>query len=129
MKIECCVPVVGVDVSKARNARMMDEKTNRIRLSVAYSLGGMNYFTCKTEPRGYYLSATPEYTHGSMTQCVLGAGVKHFLLEVSRQSKERAAEACAKAERLAPQLVEWCCREYGLTVEPTEIKFNAEGQK
>ena len=35
----------------------------------------------------------------------------------------------AKAERLAPQLVEWCCREYGLTVEPTEIKFNAEGQR
>ena len=26
-------------------------------------------------------------------------------------------------------LVEWCCREYGLTVEPTEIKFNVEEQK
>lgn len=38
-------------------------------------------------------------------------------------------EACAKAELLAPQLVEWCCKEYGLTVEPTEIKFNVEGQK
>ena len=73
--------------------------------------------------------ATPEYAHGYMTQCMLGTGVKHFLLEVSRQSKKRAMEACAKAELLAPQLVEWCCKEYGLTVEPTEIKFNVEGQK
>ena len=59
MRIECYVPVMGVDESKARDTRMMDEKTNRIRLSVAYSLGGMNYFTCKTEPRGYYLSRHP----------------------------------------------------------------------
>ena len=128
MRIECCVPVTGVDENKARNARMVNPQTNRIRLSVDYNLGGLNCFTCKTEPRGYYLSATPEYTHGSMTQCVLGAGVKHFLLEVPRQSKKRAMEACAKAEQLAPQLVEWCRREYGLTVEPAEIKFNAEGK-
>ena len=38
MRIECYVPVMGVDESKARDTRMMDEKTNRIRLSVAYSL-------------------------------------------------------------------------------------------
>ena len=62
-----------------------------------------------------------------MVNCVLGAGAKHLLLEVSRQSKKRAMEACAKAEQLAPQLVEWCCKEYGLTVEPTKIKFNVEG--
>ena len=129
MRIECCVPVVGVDVSKARNARMVDSKTNRIRLSVDYNLGGINYFTYKNELRGYTLHATPEYAHGYMMQCMLGTGVKHLLLEVSRQSKKRAMEACAKAERLAPQLVEWCCREYGLTVEPTEIKFNVEEQK
>ena len=129
MRIECYVPVMGVDESKARDTRMMDEKTNRIRLSVAYSLGGMNYFTCKTEPRGYYLCATPEYACEHMVNCVLGAGAKHLLLEVPRQSKKRAMEACAKAEQLAPQLVEWCCREYGLTVEPTEIKFNVEEQK
>lgn len=129
MRIECCVPVVGVDVSKARNARMVDSKTNRIRLSVDYNLGGINYFTYKNELRGYTLHATPEYAHGYMMQCMLGTGVKHLLLEVPRQSKKRAMEACAKAERLAPQLVEWCCREYGLTVEPTEIKFNVEEQK
>ena len=127
MRIECYVPVMGVDESKARDTRMMDEKTNRIRLSVAYSLGGTNYFTYKNEPRGYYLCATPEYAHDHMVNCVLGAGAKHLLLEVPRQSKKRAMEACAKAEQLAPQLAEWCCKEYGLTVEPTEIKFNVEG--
>ena len=129
MKIECCVPVVRVDENKARNARMVDPQTNRIRLSVDYHLGGTNYFTYKNELRGYYLHATPEYAHGYMRQCTLGTGVKHFLLEVPRQSKKRAIEACAKAERLAPQLVEWCSREYGLTVEPIEIKFGAEGQR
>ncbi len=129
MRIECCVPVAGVDISKARNARMVDAKANRIRLSVIYNLGGTNCFTYKNEPRGYYLHATPEYAHGYVRQYMLGAGVKHFLLEVSRQSKKRAMEACAKAEQLAPQLVEWCCNEYGLTVEPTEIKFNVEGKQ
>ena len=52
-----------------------------------------------------------------------------FLLEVSRQSRKRAMEARAKAELLTTQLVEWCCREYGLTVEPPEITFNAERQR
>lgn len=127
MRIECCVPVTGVDISKARWARMVEKDVNRIRLSVAYSLGGTNCFTYKNEPRGYYLCATPEYAHEHMVSCVLGAGAKHLLLEVPRQSKKRAMEACAKAEQLAPQLVEWCCKEYGLTVEPTEIKFSVEG--
>ena len=127
MRIECCVPVTGVDISKARWARMVEKDVNRIRLSVAYSLGGTNCFTYKNEPRGYYLCATPEYAHEHMVSCVLGAGAKHLLLEVPRQSKKRAMEACAKAEQLAPQLVDWCCKEYGLTVEPTEIKFSVEG--
>ena len=93
MKIECCVPVVRVDESKARNARMVDSQTNRIRLSVDYNLGGINYFTYKNELRGYTLHATPEYAHGYMMQCMLGTGVKHLLLEVPRQSKKRAMEA------------------------------------
>ena len=129
MRIECSVPVVGVDISKARDTRTIVTKANRIRLSVAYNLGGVNCFTYKNEPRGYYLHATPEYAHGYVRQYMLGAGVKHFLLEVPRQSKKRAMEACAKAELLAPQLVEWCCKEYGLTVEPTEIKFSVEGKQ
>ena len=127
MRIECYVPVMGVDESKARDPRMVDPQTNRIRLSVSYNLGGYNCFTYKTDPRGYYLHATPEYAYEHMVNYVLGAGAKHLLLEVSRQSKKRAMEACAKAEQFAPQLVEWCCKEYGLTVEPTEIKFNVEG--
>ena len=129
MRIECYVPVMGVDVSKARNARMAVVKASRIRLSVRYNLGGYNCFTYKTDPRGYYLHAAPEHAYEHKVHYVLGMGAKHLLLEVSRQSKERAMEACAKAELLAPQLVEWCCREYGLTVEPTEIKFSVEGQK
>ena len=128
MRIECCVPVTGVDTNKARSPRMVNKDVNRIRLSVAYSLGGTNCFTYKNEPRGYYLCATPEYAHEHMVSCVLGAGAKHLLLEVPRQSKKRAMEVCAKAEQLAPQLVEWCRREYGLTVESAEIKFNAEGK-
>ena len=129
MRIECCVPVTGVDENKARNARMVNPQTNRIRLSVDYNLGGLNCFTYKNELRGYYLHATPECANGYMMKCTLGTGVRHLLLEVPRQSKKRAMEACTLAEQLAPQLVEWCCREYGLTVEPIEIKFNAEGQR
>ena len=127
MKIECYVPVVEVDKSKACGPDMLVVKPNRIRLSVKYSLGGYNCFTYKTDPRGYYLHATPEHAYEHKVNYVLGMGAKHLLLEVSRQSKNRAAEACTLAEQLAPQLVEWCCNEYGLTVEPTEIKFNVEG--
>lgn len=127
MIIECCVPVVEVDKSKACGPDMLVVKPNRIRLSVAYDLGGYNCFAYKTDPRGYYLHATPEYAYEHMVDYVLGAGAKHLLLEVPRQSRKRAMEACAKAELLAPQMVEWCCKEYGLIVEPTEIKFNVEG--
>ena len=127
MRIEYCVPIVGVDISKARNPHMGCTEADRIRLVMSYNLGGMHWFTL--ESRGYYLAAAPEAARNGTICYMLGAGIKYLLLEVSRQSKKRAMEACAKAEQLAPQLVEWCCNEYGLIVEPTEIKFNAEGKQ
>ena len=127
MIIECCVPVVEVDKSKAHDLDILVVNPNRIRLSVSYNLGGYNCFTYKTDPRGYYLHATPEYAYEHMVHCMVGTGAKHLLLEVSRQSKKRAMEACTLAEQIAPQMVEWCCKEYGLIVEPTEIKFNVGG--
>lgn len=65
--------------------------TQHIEVSVYYSKGGMNYWTYKNEPRGYYLSVTPvvrRIGNGFVSteyQCF--SGTKVLLNEVSRKSK------------------------------------------
>ena len=126
MKAKCFVPVTGMDNTKARDPRLAGIDINRIRLSVGYDPGGVNHFTCKTDARGYYLYVSPEHTNDVITQYMFGAGCKYLLTRVPRQSKKRAAEAIEIATERAPAMVEWCCKEYGLIVEPTEIKFKME---
>ena len=126
MKTKCFVPVTGIDNVRARDPRLAGTDINRIRLSVGYDPGGVNYFTYKTDARGYYLYVSPEHTNGVFTQYVFGEGCKVLLTGVPRQSKKRTAEAIEIATEIAPTLVEWCCAEYGLIAEPTEIKFEME---
>lgn len=79
--------------------RFIATKTENVFVKVEtyYSLGGMNYFTYKVEPRGYYLSVTPveRVNRGSyITESYAAlSGYKMLLKEVKRKSKKAEAEA------------------------------------
>ena len=68
-----------------------------VKVETYYSLGGMNYFTYKVEPRGYYLSITPveRVDHGGYIteSCAALSGYKMLLKEVKRKSKKAEMEA------------------------------------
>lgn len=103
-------------------------KPTHVQLQVYYTTGGQNYFSGGTIRRGYYLSATPveieERGNGiDMVGCVLGTGVKALLLEVNRQTDKQMGIACTLGASMAPELIEWCKREYGIICKETAEYF------
>lgn len=78
----------------------LDDKTYRVR--VYYNKGGINYFTYKTDARGYYLSVTPvvlERRGNGITieSCTIFSGIKALLLGVQRRSKKSDDSALSMA--------------------------------
>jgi len=129
-RIEQYIPVTGIDKSIAKNPDRCIDSPNRLRLSLYYTTGGINYFSHKNEARGYYLSATPEkvedHGFGNAVCSLMGSGVKDLVLEVGRQSDKQAEIATTIAAERASALLEWCKREYGIQYEqPTEFFPNA----
>ena len=100
--------------------KYIDTKTENMKIKVEtyYSLGGMNYFTYKVEPRGYYLSVTPVERVVRDAYVSEGyrafSGYKKLLLEVQRKSKKKEAEAETMAESQAHDIVERVCSENNL---------------
>lgn len=87
---------------------------NVIEASIYYSLGGINYFTCRNEPRGYYFSLTPCEKGGGWRRYTAFSGVKTCVLECSRQSKKREQEAAAMLDGLIAHYLGWFCEENGI---------------
>lgn len=82
---------------------------NVIDVELYYSLGGMNYFTYKQEPRGFYVSITPEHRSKGMVSYVGFSGVKKLIKEVKRYS----AKSFKEAREMLPGEIEnfvkpWC---------------------
>lgn len=83
-----------------------------LEISVSYQLGGMNYFSGRTEARGYYVHLSPVSRSSSphmssiVSRTLLGSthesGYKIKLLECSRQSAKRLATA----EKIVEPLIE-----------------------
>ena len=74
-----------------------------LKCELYYSLGGMNYFNYKNEPRGYYLSVCPVEKWVSdgcaMESFSAFSGIKKCLVEVKRKSKSK--------EALAVDMIDW----------------------
>ena len=125
--IKQTIAIKAIHPELAISSDLENSKANILELSVYYSLGGLNYFTYKNEPRGYYLSITPieRSEHGMFISSgyLFGTGIKTFLLEVSRQSEKQMAIACAIAEQEAERMVKWCCEQYGLEVDMPDAYF------
>lgn len=92
---------------------------NTLEIDVYYSLGGMNYFTGRNEPRGYYLSVTPAKRYKNSTSYISFTGTKILLKEVKRQSAKAEAEAEEIAKGKVADLVASVCNRNGITVPST----------
>ena len=88
--------------------------TKFIECRLIYRLGGMNMFTYDTEPRGYWLSASPVVVErGMVTECPMD-GLRVLLKEVSRASKKAEAEASAAMDTAKRDMVRKVCAKNGI---------------
>lgn len=82
-----------------------------LKIEVYYNKGGMNYFTSRSEERGYYLSVTPVTRtkgEGYTSESYVGfSGVKKLILPVARQSEKQLQAAIAAAESHVEELKNW----------------------
>lgn len=96
---------------------------NRVEVSIYYSKGGMNYWTYRVEPRGYYFSIGAdkrtvrngiETIQFSFEQAM--KGIKDCILPCERQSKKRYESAKSQIDMLTDRfLMDWCARN-GITI-------------
>lgn len=77
-----------------------------LEISVYYDLGGMNYFTGGKNVRGYYISVTPVKRNEFSVSSMLGQGYKKLLVEVTRKSKKKEAEALKISEEVEKELID-----------------------
>lgn len=70
-----------------------NSEINTIEVQLTYNAGGLNYFTYKNEPRGYYLSVSPykQSQEGHFQTKVYSgfSGIKSFVEEASRFGKKK----------------------------------------
>lgn len=101
-----------------------DKRITHLKCEVDYSLGGVNYFTYRNEPRGYYVHVSPverrEEIYGGRKIISEGymcfSGVKQLVKAVSRKSAKAQAEAEKLAETIFPELIAHVCSEQGITL-------------
>jgi hypothetical protein len=89
---------------------------NTVEAEIYYSLGGMNYFTYKNDPRGYYFSLTPFTDNGISRSYTAFSGVKTCILPVCRKSQKKAAEAKTQFEGLIDKYLDAFLAKNGLAL-------------
>lgn len=95
---------------------------NCIDVEIYYSLGGMSYFTSKVEPRGFYLSITPENRGKGMVSYVGFSGAKKLLKEVKRYTKKGYEEAKEMLPSEIERTVKPWCASKGYNIENCAYK-------
>lgn len=81
----------------------IEGSNKQLKIEVYYDKGGMNYFTYKNEPRGYWLSMRQVERkvedHGVVIESYgMFSGAKAFLLEVKKKSDKAYERALVLAE-------------------------------
>ena len=91
-----------------------------LKVEVYYTKGGMNMFTYKEEPRGYYLSVSPgarERRDGvTLESYTAFSGIKDCVKQVSRKSDKAMREAEELAAAREEALIRLVCEKNGLTL-------------
>jgi hypothetical protein len=76
-----------LQIPEDRTVKVAGDRATHFKVSVDYDKGGVNYFTYKTSPRGYYLYVTPVVREDGFERSVLlgeSAGFKVLLKETTR---------------------------------------------
>jgi hypothetical protein len=74
-----------------------------LKTEVYYAKGGLNYFSYKTDPRGYWVSVKvverEEQERGIVIESFMmfGGGYREFLFEVKKQSQKSYEKAVAES--------------------------------
>ena len=90
-----------------------------VRLTLYYSLGGMNMWTYKNDPRGYYMSVSPvrkvDCGTYAMIECAPSDGFKSLIKPVVRRSKKADAEAINASNNVLDELLNAIFSRHSLT--------------
>ena len=92
-------------------------KATHLKVELYYSLGGLNVFTYKDEPRGYYLSVSPVARKGNWETFAAFTGLKQCILPVKRQTPKKAQEALSKMNDYLQPLIDKVLRDTGLQLK------------
>ena len=91
-----------------------------LEVQVFYSLGGMNYWTGRREPRGYWVSVQPLTKTRVCTSFTGFTGVKGFIKEANRFSQKALEEA--SHDPYVKEVMEGFIEKHNLKLEgPAEI--------
>jgi hypothetical protein len=77
-----------------------------LEISVNYRIGGMNYFSGKITPRGYYVSVSPVTKKNGMISCVMFSGCSQLIMTANRFSEKQLSIAIEKSKDLVPAMIE-----------------------
>ena len=95
-----------------------DKSSNVLTAQIYYSLGGMNYFSYRSEPRGYYFSITPERRgKGTVSFSMSNPGAKHCFMEVKRRTKKNETAAGEMWDECIDKYFKPWCNAKGYEVE------------
>lgn len=99
-----------------------DKRVTHVKVELRYNKGGFNVFTCKEEPRGYYLSATPveraERENGVVLEGFMAfSGIKTCIHHVTRKSDKQMKIAESLVSAYEDEMVRHICENNGLTLK------------
>lgn len=90
-----------------------------LKIELYYVLGGVNCFTYKQEPRGFYLSVHPVTRTRNFVSFEAFTGAKVCVHECKRFSKKDSEQARIKAENYQQKLIDYVLSKQGLELEET----------
>ena len=96
--------------------------TKKLKVKTYYSKGGMNYFTYKNDPRGYYVSVSiveREQKDGYVMESfsLFNNGYKLLLREVGRASKKAEQISDSIAMDCVRPIIDRVCLENNIEIE------------
>ena len=89
----------------------IENSTKQLKVELYYSKGGMNYFTAKSETRGFYLSVVPverQYCDNGVVieSFTAFTGYKQLILEVKRYSEKGYKQSLEMIDQYETEMVE-----------------------
>lgn len=93
------------------------DKSNYIKISFHYDIGGANCFTGREKRRGYYLTVVPVTRERGLESFIAFTGCSELLQECARKSAKAEKAASEKIPVMEKYIVNYIIEKYGYMVE------------